>query len=140
TNMAVATYLLAVALVGLVAVSLVRDRTGKALIGPDAMDIPGAAELEATLQDGAGAKVATPASFDRRAGYCATDRPGARPRAGPGSWRASAPSPGRSRGPPAADAGQRSRPGRSGRGRRRRGRPATRPRHAPGRPRSGRWG
>lgn len=69
TNMAVATYLLAVALVGLVAVSLVRDRTGKPLIGPDAMDIPGAAELEATLQDGAGAKVATPASFDRGAGY-----------------------------------------------------------------------
>ncbi len=69
TNMAVATYLAIFAVVALVAVSTIRDRTGKALVGPDSMDIPGSRELEDTLKKDRATVAATPASFDHGAGY-----------------------------------------------------------------------
>ncbi len=67
SNRSVAVYLAIVAVVALVAVSTIRDRTGKALVGPEAMDIPGSVELESNLK--AVKQEATPASFDRGAGY-----------------------------------------------------------------------
>lgn len=67
TSMAVSTYLFIVAAVALVAVSMIKDRTGKSL-GKDALDIPGAAKLEAALKRGAVVK-ADHASIGEGPGY-----------------------------------------------------------------------
>lgn len=66
SSAAVATYLFVFTAVALVAISTIRDRTGKPL-GRDANDIPGNAELEAAAQQDMLA--GTRATFDRGAGY-----------------------------------------------------------------------
>lgn len=63
---AISTYLFLFTLIGLIAVSTIKDRTGKPL-GKDANDIPGNAELEAAAKSDQ--LEGTPATFERGAGY-----------------------------------------------------------------------
>ncbi|MDU0968181.1 MAG: MFS transporter [Actinomycetaceae bacterium] len=66
TSMAVSTYLFIFTAIGMVGVSLIKDRTGKPL-GRDANDIPGNAELEAAVT--AHSVSGTKATFERGAGW-----------------------------------------------------------------------
>jgi hypothetical protein len=66
TSSAVSAYLFIFTLIGLIAVSTIKDRTGKSL-GKDADDIPGNKELEAAVK--ADKVTGTPATFERGAGY-----------------------------------------------------------------------
>lgn len=66
TSTAVSAYLFLFTLIGLIAVSTIKDRTGKSL-GKDADDIPGNKELKAAVK--ADKITGTPATFERGAGY-----------------------------------------------------------------------